>query len=120
MTFVTDSGQVPVIVEIARDSDTRARGLMHRKKLEPLHGMIFIFDETEEHPFWMKNTMIPLDMFFVGENLEIIGIVERAEPLTESMRTVHAPSRYVVEVIGGFAQKHGIKVGARILLTDIL
>ena len=70
--------------------------------------MLFLFDRAEVQTFWMKNTLIPLDMIFIGDNLRVVGVVENAEPMTLSPRTVGMPSRFVLEVNGGFAARFGI------------
>ncbi|BDG04926.1 DUF192 domain-containing protein [Anaeromyxobacter oryzae] len=100
-----------VAVEVARTPESRTRGLMYREKLDPDAGMLFVFDESEPHGFWMKNTLIPLDMIFIDDTGRIVGIVENAEPRTLTTRDVGAPSRYVLEVNGGWAKAHGIARG---------
>src|SRR4051794_9835836 len=69
-------------VELALNDDTRERGLMFRKSLADGAGMLFIFTSPGPHNFWMKNTLIPLDMIFAAEDGRVLGCVERAEPLT--------------------------------------
>jgi uncharacterized membrane protein (UPF0127 family) len=101
----------PVEVELARTEAERARGLMERSALAPDAGMLFLFGETADHGFWMKNTLIPLDMIFIGEDGRIVGVVERAEPRTLTNRSVGAPSRYVLEVNGGWARARGVRAG---------
>jgi hypothetical protein len=119
-TFLTDAGEVTVAVEIAADPEARATGLMRREHLAAFAGMVFVFPAQAEHPFWMKNTLIPLDMIFIDDELRVVGIIENAEPLTDTMRSVTVPSRYVVEVNGGFAARHGITVGTRVVLEHVL
>ncbi len=108
-----------VTVELARTDAERARGLMFRKSLAPDAGMLFLFDESQEHSFWMQNTLIPLDMIFIADDGRIVGIVERAEPLTTTPRTVGAPSRYVLEVNGGWAAAHGVARGDRVRFEGV-
>ena len=71
-----------VQVELADTEAKRERGLMFRKELPDGHGMLFLFDEEGEHSFWMKDTLIPLDMIFVDSAGRVTGIVARARPLT--------------------------------------
>ena len=80
--------------------------------------MIFVFDGEEERSFWMKNTLIPLDMIFIDGLGRVVGLVERAEPLTETPRR-GAPSTYVLEVAGGWAGEHGVRVGDRVALQGL-
>jgi len=103
-----------VKVELARTPEEQERGLMFRKELEADSGMLFIFKETSEHGFWMQNTLIPLDMIFIGEDGRVVGIVVNAEPLTTSPRTVGARSRYVLEVNGGWSAAHAVSKGDRV------
>ena len=100
-----------VQVEVARTDAERERGLMNRERLEAGHGMLFVFEAEDEHVFWMKDTLVPLDMIFIDGLGTIVGIVARAEPLTTSPRTVGRPSRYVLEVPGGWAEERGVKAG---------
>ncbi len=116
----TSSGARPAVaVEIARTDAERRRGLMGRERLAPDAGMLFVFDETSEHGFWMKNTLIPLDMIFIGEDGRVVGIVERAEPRSLELRTVGAPSRYVLEVNGGWASAHGVRTGDLVRFENV-
>lgn len=100
-----------VQVEVARTDAERERGLMNRERLEAGRGMLFVFEAEDEHVFWMKDTLVPLDMIFIDGLGTIVGIVARAEPLTTSPRTVGRPSRYVLEVPGGWAEERGVKAG---------
>jgi uncharacterized membrane protein (UPF0127 family) len=116
----TSSGERPsVAVEVARTDPERRKGLMHREKLAPDAGMLFLFEESSEHGFWMLNTLIPLDMIFIGEDGRIVGIVERAQPRSTVMRSVGAPSRYVLEVNGGWARAHGVKAGDLVRFENV-
>jgi uncharacterized membrane protein (UPF0127 family) len=108
-----------VTVEVVRTEAERAKGLMHRRVLAPDAGMLFLFDETAEHMFWMKNTLIPLDMIFIGEDGRVTGIVARAVPGDLRPRTAGGPSRYVLEVNGGWAEAHGVAPGDRVRFEDV-
>ena len=108
-----------VAVELARTDAERARGLMHRTALAPDAGMLFLFDESAEHAFWMKNTLIPLDMIFIAEDGRIAGIVARAVPGDLSPRSAGGPSRYVLEVNGGWAEAHGVAPGDRARFENV-
>ena len=99
------SGRVSAVaVEVMRSQAEQARGLMFREKLGADEGMLFVFSESVDHAFWMKNTLLPLDMIFIDERREVVGIVERATPLSTEPRSVARPSRFVLEVNGGFAR----------------
>jgi len=98
-------------VELALTSDEQTRGLMYRQSLAPDAGMLFVFDRQSVHAFWMKNTLIPLDMLFIGTDKRIVGIVANAEPQTETARSVGIPSQYVLEIGGGLSGQLGIRAG---------
>lgn len=116
----TRSGAHVVAVEVARTDAERALGLMNRRALAPDAGMLFVFTESDDHVFWMKNTLIPLDMIFVGEDGRVVGVVERAEPMTVTPRGVGEPSRYVLEVNGGWAAAHEVRPGDAVRLVGVL
>lgn len=100
-----------VEVEVAASRDARTRGLMWREQLAIGTGMLFIFPEEEELSFWMKNTLIPLDMIFISKDRKIVSIQENAEPRTLATRPSAAPAQLVLEVPGGWSQKLGLKAG---------
>src|SRR4051812_36839071 len=94
--FDTPRGPWVVKVEIVSDDAGRNRGLMFRRELKPDTGMLFVFQESSEHTFWMHNTLISLDMIFLGEDRSVVGIYPSAPPKTDNPRSVGKPSRYVV------------------------
>jgi hypothetical protein len=101
-------------IEIAANDSSRMMGLMFRKSMDDAKGMLFIFDKSEEHSFWMKNTVMSLDIIFINENKEIVKIHKNTKPFsTESLPSIK-PSMYVVEVQAGFTDKYGIKEGDKI------
>jgi uncharacterized membrane protein (UPF0127 family) len=106
-------------VELAVNPEEQARGLMYRTELAPDAGMLFVFDESRVQTFWMKNTLIPLDMIFIGSDRRIAGIVENAEPQTLTERRVAAPSQYVLEIGGGLSQRLGIRPGATVEFSGV-
>lgn len=113
------SGEHAVTVEVVRSDADRARGLMFRTKLDPGAGMLFVFEESDDHSFWMRNTFIPLDMIFIDEGGRIAGIVERAAPLTTESRTIARPSRYVLEVNGGWCAARGVRPGDPVRFENV-
>ena len=117
--FETSRGPWVVQIEVARTDEQRARGLMFRRDLPRDRGMLFIFDETSEHPFWMRNTLIALDMIYLGDDRRVVGVVANAEPRTDAPRTVGKPSRYVVEVAGGEAAAHAVGPGTRVVFVAV-
>jgi uncharacterized membrane protein (UPF0127 family) len=99
---------------VARTPAEVERGLMFRERLASDAGMLFIFPDTAVRTFWMKNTLIPLDMIFADEQGVVVGVIESAEPLTTAPRSVGAPSRYVLEVNGGWSAAHDVARGDRL------
>lgn len=100
--------------EVAKTPSERAQGLMYRQTLGKHRGMLFVFDEDGASPFWMHNTLIPLDMIFIGRDKKIISIVTQATPQTDTPREAAAPYRYVLEIEGGRAKELGIVPGDRV------
>ncbi len=101
-------------IEKAETDVERIQGLMFRKAMPEEQGMLFLFEQSEQQGFWMRNTYIPLDIIYVDENNVITTIYENTKPLDEKSLPSNGPAKYVVEVIGGYAKKHGIKVGDKI------
>jgi len=113
------AGTVDVVLVVADTPDARTRGLMSRKHLPRGRGMLFVFDEEEDHEFWMKNTLIPLDMIFIAADGRIVGVAAEATPLSTAAVGVGHPSRFVLEVPGGWAARRGIKAGDRVELVAV-
>jgi len=104
-------------VEVVDTPIQREKGLMNRANLEDDEGMLFIFESEGHYPFWMKNTLIPLDMIWIDEDKEIVFIYENALPCEEDPCTVISPSgnaKYVFEINGGLTSKKGIVVGQKL------
>ena len=99
---------VRVVIEIAEGDSARARGLMDRRSLPAKGGMLFLDEAPREQSFWMRNTLLPLDIIFIDEANQIINIAERTRPLTETTVTSAAPALLVLEMRGGFCEQYGI------------
>jgi uncharacterized membrane protein (UPF0127 family) len=110
---------VAVRVELAMTAAQRTRGLMFRRQLEPLAGMLFLFPAERHQVFWMHNTYLALDMIFLRANGEVLGVVENATPMTDDPREVPGDSKYVLEVNAGFARRHGVGPGTRFDLVNV-
>jgi uncharacterized protein len=111
-----------VAVEIADSEDERALGLMHRKFMSANDGMIFVFDEPGRHAFWMKNTLIPLDMLWLDPAGKVVWIAKSVPPCRSDPCPTYPPAAdasYVLEVNAGFADKHGVKVGDALTLRGV-
>lgn len=115
----TGSGPRPIAVEVVATPAARTRGLMYRRELAEGAGMLFVFDEEADHSFWMKNTFIPLDMIFVGGDRRVVGVHANARPHSLAPISVGRPSRWVIEVPGGWAVRAGIAAGDRVDLPPL-
>lgn len=102
-------------VEVATTREQLMQGLMFRRTLAHDAGMIFDFGQTKPVSMWMKNTLIPLDMIFVGADGIVTGVAERAIPQSTEIISSPGPVRAVIEVDGGQAQADGIKAGDKVL-----
>lgn len=112
-------GSHAVEVEVAASGAARQRGLMWRKSLPPGTGMLFIFPAQQLQSFWMKNTLIPLDLIFIDKDKRIAGIAPQARPLTTNSQGVGKPSLYVLEVPGGWSEKTGIQLGSPVEMEGV-
>ncbi len=118
VTITTPSGPVQVSAEIADEPDEWSRGLMLRPSLAEGAGMLFVFNDERVRSFWMKDTLIPLDVLFMNEALIIVHIVGavpcEADPCPRFSSNL--PARYALEVNAGFVQVHDIRVGAEVTI----
>ncbi len=115
LEVVTDRGPVRFMVEIADNSDTREIGMMNRSTLAPDRGMLFQFDFAGPQSFWMKDTLIPLDIIFIKPDGRIDHIAENAKPLSLDSVATRTWVNGVLEIQGGRARQLGIKPGDLVL-----
>jgi uncharacterized protein len=101
-------------VEVAADTSSRRRGLMHRKVLASDQGMLLDYKRSGEMAIWMKNTYVPLDIIFIDVNGVIVKIHEGAEPLSTKRIESGSRVRAVLEVNAGQVREHGIKLGDQV------
>ncbi len=116
LSFFDPDGRIVATIdaEIAENNDERNRGLMYRERMEINQGMLFIFPYEVMQAFWMKNTILPLDMLFVNSKREIVTIHKNTTPYAETSYPSSAAAQFVVEVNAGFVDRHGIREGFRI------
>ena len=103
-----------VNIEIADDEAKRTQGLMYRDTMAENEAMLFIFPEADDRSFWMKNTIMPLDIIYANAEKRIITVQKNAVPYSESSIPSNGPAQYVVEVNAGFCDRHNIKAGDHI------
>jgi uncharacterized membrane protein (UPF0127 family) len=114
LTIDTASGKHRFTVELAQTPQQMAQGLMYRRSLPADAGMLFEFRTPQIVSFWMKNTLIPLDMLFIAADGRIVGVHERAVPLSEEPIVSSDPVLAVLELNGGTAARLGIVAGDRV------
>ena len=111
----TDKGVSSFQVEIADSEREREYGLMCRKSLAADRGMLFLFPSAALQAFWMRNTLIPLDIIYIGANGRVVSITRNARPLDESPQPSTGPAKFVLELAGGRAAQIGLLPGDRVL-----
>lgn len=122
------------IVEIVTTPLQMEKGLMFREYLDKNKGMLFVFEKEGNYPFWMKNTLIPLDMIWINQNQEVVFIKENALPCPISIESSEGQnqdnncpiiepgqkSKYVLEINGGISKNINLKLGDKIILENML
>ncbi|MDO8663621.1 MAG: DUF192 domain-containing protein [Candidatus Wildermuthbacteria bacterium] len=101
-------------VELAKSPSEQEQGLMFKKSLAPNKGMLFIYKDEANRSFWMKDTLIPLDMIWIGENREVVFISENNQPCINELCPPISPdknAKYILEVGAWTAKRIGLKVG---------
>jgi len=109
-----------VTAELAVTDEERQRGLMFREKLLPDQGMLFMFEEEGLYSFWMKNTLISLDMLWINKDRRIVHIARNVPPCKEDPCPSYSPERpglYVLELAAGAADRLGLKLFDRLEFT---
>ena len=106
-----DSVVSSIFIEIADTPEIQIKGLMGRRSMDYTHGMLFVFESVKPQKFLMKNTLISLDIIFLGENGCVVNIAEGTTPLSDKIYKSQGPIKYVVEVTAGFAKYFKIEKG---------
>lgn len=115
LSIATPDGTVTFRVQAADTESTRRTGLMFRADMPANEGMIFLFEKQQPLTFWMKNTLIPLDMIFFDQDWKIVSIQKNAQPCKADPCLLYpseGPAKFVLEINGGLSDKLGIKEGA--------
>ena len=114
LTIQSATGTHKFTVEVARSQEEQAQGLMNRQSLAPDRGMIFPYDPPQQVAFWMKNTLIPLDMVFIGADGKIGRIAANTTPMSLDPVPSVDPVSAVLEIAGGRAAELGLKEGDKV------
>jgi uncharacterized membrane protein (UPF0127 family) len=123
-TIVVHAPHADVSLEVARTESQREQGLMNRTQLAPHTGMIFVFDGDGPVAFWMKNTLVPLDMVFIGADGVVrrvyanVAVVSPALP-DEAIPREAGEAKFVIELSSGEAARDGIVAGAKLDLRGV-
>ncbi len=113
--YFPDGGSI--VAELAVTNEERARGLMFRERIGSDQGMLFVFEEEGINPFWMKNTLIPLDILWLGRDRRIVHIAADVPPCTAEPCPTYGPeipASFVLELKAGEARARGLKPGDRL------
>jgi uncharacterized membrane protein (UPF0127 family) len=112
---ITDRSRARFQIEIAATRAEQERGLMFRKTLAPDRGMLFIYKRPQPVAYWMKNTLIPLDIIFIRPDGQVLSIARNARPHDETPLSSGGLVLGVLEIAGGRAAQLGILPGDRVL-----
>lgn len=119
-TFHTNGSQTSwALLEVADNDTERKNGLMNRTELGKNEGMLFVFSQEDERTFWMKNTLIPLDIIYLDSERTVVDIDTAYPELNTSEDNLarypsDRPAKYVVEVNAGFAENNSIRKGSKV------
>ena len=102
-----------IVVEIAADPASQSRGLMFRKALPPDHGMLFVFPDSEQRCFWMKNTPLPLTIAYIDSAGKIMSLADM-QPYSLEPHCSIGPARYALEMEQGWFARHGLGPGTQV------
>ncbi len=117
--FPQNAKPLQIKAEIASTEEQTTKGLMFRQSLADNEGMLFVYPDSAVRNFWMKNTLIPLDMIFITDNLTVAKI-HHAVPCTADPCPIYnsgEPVKYVLEINGNFTEKNGIITESKIRLS---
>ncbi len=110
-------GGQEIMAELAVTPAERERGLMFREKIEPDQGMLFVFEEEDLYSFWMKNTLIPLDIIWINSHRQIVHIEKNVPPCTQDPCPGYMPRQpalYVLELKAGQAEANNLQLYQRV------
>ena len=112
-TLTLSAGIHVIIAELAQTEPQREIGLMFRETMAANHGMLFVFERAGQQCFWMKNTLLPLDVAFIADNGTVVNI-DRMKPRTLDAHCSTKPVRFVLEMNDGWFAKRGIAAGSKL------
>lgn len=117
---MAEFGGVSLNIEYATTTAARELGLGGRANIPSDYGMLFVFPKDDRYGFWMKDTLVPLDMFWLSAQGQVVFLAEDVAPASfPHVFYPPVPVRYVLETAAGFAAEHGIATGTPLLLKNI-
>ena len=112
-------GGVSLMIELATTTATQEQGLSGRKNVPDDYGMLFVFQKADKYGFWMKDMLVPVDIFWLDAQGQVITIAQNVAPTTyPNVFYPISPARYVLETAAGFAARHAVSTGASLLLQN--
>ncbi len=109
-------GGVEMVIEYAMTSEERERGLGDREEISENFGMLFIFEEDDRYGFWMKEMQIPIDIFWLDEEMRVVSSAHKVSPDTYPTSFYPVVSaRYALETASGFAERHAVATGTKLM-----
>ena len=120
LVLKTDSGPHSFNIELASSNGERALGLMYRRELPNNAGMLFLYDPPQPITMWMRNTILSLDMIFIGTDGKVHRIESRTEPFSTDIISSDGTVQGVLEVNAGTAAKIGLKTGDEVAFSGLL
>jgi len=116
---IVEFGGVSLRIEYATTIEARERGLSWRESIAPDQAMLFVFPSDDYYGFWMKDTLVPLDIFWLDSQGQVVSIQEEVQPSSyPDVFYPTTPARYVLETAAGFAREHAIATGTPLLLKS--
>ena len=112
-TLTLNAGIHVITAELAQTEQQREIGLMFRESMAANHGMLFVFEQAGQQCFWMKNTLLPLDVAFIADNGTVVN-TDRMKPRTLEPHCSTRPVRFVLEMNDGWFAKRGITAGSKL------
>jgi len=112
-TLTLNAGIHVITAELAQTEEQREIGLMFREAMAANHGMLFVFERAGQQCFWMKNTLLPLDVAFIADNGTVVN-TDRMKPRTLDAHCSSQPVRFVLEMNDGWFAKRGITAGSKL------
>lgn len=114
LVLETDSGSHRLTIELARTPQEQRLGLMYRRSLPADGGMLFLYDRPQPVTMWMRNTLIPLDMVFIGADARVHRIENHTEPFSTEIISSEGEVQAVLELNAGKASAIGLKTGDKV------